>query len=108
MLNFNAESCMLRSFIKHIRVINAELAKRTGEIASVGEIKNIQNFSWKIRVEGSLLDKLGINKLILKWIENGHFRGIDWTVFDQAVILCQTFVSTVMDIRVNKRREVAW
>jgi len=42
MLNFNAESCMLRSFIKHIRVINAELAKRAGEIASVGEMRNIQ------------------------------------------------------------------
>jgi len=42
MLNFNAESCMLRSFIKHISVINAELAKRAGEIVSVGEMRNIQ------------------------------------------------------------------
>jgi len=41
MLNFNAESYMLRNFIKHITVINAELAKRTGKVASVGEMRNI-------------------------------------------------------------------
>jgi hypothetical protein len=43
MLNFNAESFMLRSFIEHnTKVINAELAKRTGDTASVGEMRNIQ------------------------------------------------------------------
>ena len=33
---------MLRSFIIHITVMIAELAKRTGKIASVGEMRNIQ------------------------------------------------------------------
>jgi len=43
MLHFIATgSCMLRSFIKHIMVINSELAKRTRKIASVGEMRNIQ------------------------------------------------------------------
>ena len=36
------------------------------------------------------------------------FGGMDWTVLDQAVILCQTFVSRVTDNRVNKSREVGW
>jgi len=42
MRNFNAGSYMLRSFIKHITVINAKLAKRTGKIASVGDMRNIR------------------------------------------------------------------
>jgi hypothetical protein len=33
---------------------------------------------------------------------------MDWTVLDQAVILCQAFVNTVMDIRIHTSREVAW
>jgi hypothetical protein len=40
MINFNAESYMLSSVIKHITVINAELAKRTGKIACVGEMRS--------------------------------------------------------------------
>jgi hypothetical protein len=36
------------------------------------------------------------------------FGAMNWTVLDQAVILYQTSVSTIMDIRVNKGRKVAW